>query len=153
MRRTFERVESRPDDNLWQTHRPGDRIVSYVVAGYAESFQRPYIFELGTEVQGHQKARYIEPIRSANDNLWIGEDYHFRRAQNGLQPERAAWESITKSVDIIASPNIPEALKDITVSVTGLVKVESQFNPKKVGANVAVGIIDRRQKRSLMLFV
>jgi hypothetical protein len=152
MRRTFQSIESIPEDEIWKTNSPGDRFINYVVAGYAESFHRPYLFELGAEVGMNKRIRYVPSFPRTKNNVWFGEDYFFRRAQNRIEPEYSSWLSITKSLDVSGSlPTIPNPLQDLVASVASLVKVEAQFNPQKVGSKVMVGLIDRKARTSCIV--
>ena len=47
---SFDVIHSALANHTWHFHKPGEWVVSYIVAGYAESFKRPYLFELGAEV-------------------------------------------------------------------------------------------------------
>ncbi len=152
MRDTFNCIESMPEDSVWKCHLPGDRLVSYFIAGYAESFHRPYIFEIGTEINQEGNGLFYLPIKQhrSNDIVWTGEDHFWLRAKDGLDPESSLWESMRATTDVAASlPDLPPALSEMIASMVGLIKVESHFNPKKVGGRVAVGVILRATRKIL----
>jgi hypothetical protein len=154
MRATFHAIESSPEDDIWKTHLPGDRIVNYAVAGYAESFRRPYVFELGAEVDNNSRIRYVPAFRHSNEMVWFGEDYHFRRAQDRREPEYSSLQSIIGTLDIsVVLSNIPTTLQQLVASVVGLIKVEAQFNPQKVGGSVTLGVIDPSTRMSFITVI
>jgi hypothetical protein len=153
MRETLKAIESPSESGFWKTHRPGERIVNYVVAGYAESFHRPYIFEIGAEINSDSSGlKYVSPLRhGANNIVWFGEDHFFRRAKNGLEPEFSTWKSIHAVMDGGLLSQVPQSMQEHVRATVSLIKVEAQFNPKKVGSRVAVGLIDPRTRTSQML--
>jgi hypothetical protein len=40
-------------------------------------------------------------------------------------------------------------MKEVVLSLVSLIKVEAQFNDKKVGRNVFVGILDRASRKPI----
>jgi hypothetical protein len=150
MRATLKAVASPEEQSIWKSYLPGDTLVSYIVAGYAESFKRPYICEVGAKINTERNGfDYVSKHHSAK-NVWCGEDHFFRRAQNGLEPEHSAWEQLIMTGARVAEslPEIPTSIHELIASVVGLIKVEAQFNPQKVGAGVHVGLIDRGGRKS-----
>jgi hypothetical protein len=101
MRDTFKVLEGMPEDRIWQTHKPGDRIVNFIVAGYADSFQRPYFFEIGTEVNRDGNGLiYIAPTsQNAKTLVHFGEDAFWLRATKGIEPESSARLSIHSNIE------------------------------------------------------
>lgn len=153
MRDTFEAIESRPEDSLWQSHRPGDRVVGYFVAGYAESFKAAYLFELGAEINREGSGLvYLPPARKNAEMTWIGEDQFWQRAADRQEPEATARSAIKSGLLSSPMPEIPEALNEVVFALVSLVKVESQFNPKRVGDGVAVALIERASRTPYTLF-
>jgi len=98
---------------------PGDRLLSYVVAGYTKNFKRPYVFELGIGVNGDNDGLiYIAPIAHAKSLPRIvsfGEDHYCERAGQGLEPEQSALDKAIDTVFpqvITALPNIGSTLQE-----------------------------------------
>jgi hypothetical protein len=157
MQETFEPIASSPESPLWQTHKPGDRVASYVIAGYSKSFQQAYSFEIGAEVNGNGSGlQYIQPIRRSGPNMSLsfGEDQFFGRAQQGLDPEYSAHLSILDDVLLNVRkylPLIPSPMQEAVASVVSLIKVEAQFNPQKIGSGVRLGLIDRKERASYVV--
>ena len=151
-RKTFQRIETSPDDGSWQLYKPGEWLVSYVVAGYGSSFHRPYVFELGVRVNDkHQRLIYPPPMRKQTQVLFFGEDQFWVRASNRIDPEYAEWVAIlerTKPIILGSFPSIPSSLQKLAASTISFVKVEAQFNSNKVGSGVNVVLIDRHAKKS-----
>jgi hypothetical protein len=155
MRETFHAEEALKKTSVWEANGPGDRIVSFAVAGYAENFNRPYLFEIGTEVNADRRSlKYVPPLKhNAQQLFWFGEDEFWRLAMRGLEPQASARSSFLTSIrdQIDASvPEIPVSLKDAMLSVVSLIQVEAQFNPKKVGGRVRVAVIEREKKAAFL---
>ncbi len=152
MRETFEPIDPIVKQGKWKSYGPGERLVSYVIAGYTKNFTKPYFYEVGTEVNPEGSGLcYIPPVQRPDNGLWLGEDKFFLRAIDGKEPQSSLWRGIFSDVvqDVANTlPNLPEALQDSVASVVGLIKVEAKFNPDKVGDTVNVAVIDRRAKRS-----
>jgi hypothetical protein len=154
MRETFKPVEVFLEHGCWGDHSPGDRLVNYIVAGYAKNFKYFQLFEFGAEFNPEGNGlRYIVPISHETKlpkNLFLGEDKFIQRALAEQEPEAGVrmqvWSSCVASATAVL-PNIPEALQDAIASAVSLVKVEAKFNPDKVGDIVNVAVIDRRAKR------
>lgn len=151
MRATFEPIEPVVEFGKWKTHGPSERLVSYIIAGYTKNFTKPYVYELGVEVNAEGTAlRYLSPLHRPDNDLWIGEDEFFLRALDGKEPQssfrKSAFHEITKEV-MTALPDIPEGLQDAVASVVSLIKVEAKFNPEKVGQAVNVVLLDRAAER------
>jgi hypothetical protein len=152
LQETFHVLDSNREDEIWKIHKRGDRIVSYFVAGYAESFQQPYVFELGAEID-NSGIRYISPKRLPSEQSWLGEDHYWRRAESRCEPEFSSLRSIVKTADIGAMlPDACDPFREIVAWAASLIKVESQYNPTKVGHNVTVGVIDRGTRKASMLY-
>jgi hypothetical protein len=152
MRNTMKPIESGGESGFWMTHRIGERIVTYIVAGYAESFHQPYLFEFGAEInQDGTGLHYVQPIRHRDSSILVGEDESLTRAQQGLDPEYSARESILAEVTVNVHeylPQIPISMQEAVASVVSFIKVEARFNPQKVGNGVRLGLIDRKKRDS-----
>ena len=153
MRDTFKPIASSLEEEVWQSYTPAQSLVSYFVAGYAESFQRPYFFEIGTEMNSKRDGLvYLSPMRKDAELLWIGEDQFWQRAVAGQEPQFSARNTIVASLaPAVPMPEIPTALSEVLLSVVSLIKVEGQFNSNKVGQRVAVALIDRTTRTPHML--
>jgi hypothetical protein len=151
MRETFEPVDAIVKQGKWKSHGPGERLVGYVVAGYTKTFTKPYIYEVGTEVNADGCGlRYIPPIHRPDNDLRIGEDKFLLLAVDGKEPQSSLWHAFFD--DILSGvtgtlPNLPEALQDAVASCVSLIKVEAQFNPDKVGQTVNATVIDRASRQ------
>jgi hypothetical protein len=112
------------------------------------------MFELGAEVDDDCRIRYVPALRHSKECVWFGEDHYFGRAQDGLEPELSSLRSIVGTLDISTRlSDIPTSLQELVVALVGFIKVEAQFNPKKVGGNVIVGVIDRTTRSPFMIEV
>lgn len=154
MRETFKPVEILLEHGTWGDQSPGDRLASYVVAGYSKNFKNFHLFELGAEynLEGNG-VRYLTPIRHGTKlpkDLFFGEDQFFLRALEGVEPQagtlRREMPRCLSSAAVVL-PNIPEALQKLTASAVSLVRVEAEFNPNKVGRTVNAVIIDRAARK------
>jgi len=150
VRKTFKPIEARIKAGDWSAQGPGERLVTYVVAGYAENFKHFRLFEIGVEInaEGNGLAPVAPKRHHAEfpQNLFFGEDEFIQRAMNGVRPMRNVWETRQAAcLDELNSNcgDIPKALRDAAASIVGLIQVEAQFNPKRVGGTVNVGLIDR----------
>lgn len=153
---TFRPFDPLVAQGVWSGHEPGDRLVNYVVAGYTKNFKRPYIFEVGVEInRNNDGLNFISPIHHQKplpQSVRFGEDHFYERADAGLEPEHSVWESSMDAVrvDVIrALPNVPQQLQSLVVGTVGLIKVEAHFNPQKVGSKVNVVLIDRNSRAVL----
>ena len=151
MRTTFEPIDPVVKLGKWKAHGPTERLVSYVIAGYTKTFTKPYIYEVGVEVNAEGTGlRYLSPLHRPDNDLWIGEDQFFLRALNGAEPQSSfrtsTFDRISGEV-LNTLPDIPEGLQDAIASVVSLIKVEAKFNPEKVGQAVNVVLIDRAAER------
>jgi hypothetical protein len=155
MRETFKPVEVFLEHGRWGDYAPGDRLVTYIVAGYAKNFKNFHLFEFGAEFNPEANGlRYIAPIRHETKlpkELYLGEDKFMLRAVAGQEPEagvlQEAWFRYFDSATVVL-PNIPEALQESVAVAVSLVKIEAKFNPDKVGDTVNVVVIDKRAKRT-----
>lgn len=162
MRDTFKPVEIMLEYGKRDDFELGDRLLSYIVAGYANNFQNLRLFELGIEYADGRQLRYLAPFEHETAPAWanrqpkdlyLGEDEFFIRALDGREPEsgirKREW---SKCVESISSklPKLPEALQDTAASAVSLVKVEAEFNSNKVGSTVNVAVLDRVAKRSYL---
>jgi hypothetical protein len=141
---------------VWKGHKPGDRLVNYVVAGYTKNFKRPYIFEIGVEInRTNDGLTFVGPIHHQKPlphRVWFGEDHYFERAEKYLEPEYSIWESSANAIHpnvVRAFPHSPEPLQEAVVSMVGCIKVEGHFNADKVGSKVNVVLIDRNSRSIL----
>lgn len=119
LQETFKAAESLVAQDVWKGYRPGDRLVNYVVAGYTKNFKRPYIFEVGVEINRNSDGfAYISPIyhqKALPHNVRFGEDHSIERADAELEPEQSVWASQVDTVfpDVVrAFPNIPPAFQE-----------------------------------------
>ncbi len=150
LRETFKPAESLVTEGVWKGHRPGDRLLSYLVAGYTKNFKRPYVFEIGVEINRNTDGlTFVLPIshqKPLPHSVRFGEDHFIERANARFEPERSKWESLVDGVIPAvakAFPNIPQRLQESVASTIGSVKLEAHFNPQKVGSKVNVVLIDR----------
>jgi hypothetical protein len=94
---------------------------------------------------------YIAPTsQNAKTLVHFGEDAFWLRATKGIEPESSARLSIHSNIEsAVASQRIPTSMKEVVLSLVSLIKVEAQFNDKKVGRNVFVGILDRASRKPI----
>jgi hypothetical protein len=149
MRATFRPVNTMLQSGSWENQTAGDRIVSYIVAGYTKKFADFHLFEIAAQVNSEGNGlSYISPKRyPAGPQMFrLGEDESIEKAINEVQPfsdlRKKSWESCVAQAST-ALPTIPERLQDAVASAVSLVKLESQFNSQKVGSTVNVAVIDR----------
>ncbi len=154
MRETFQPVETLVKKGKWEAHAPGERLVNYVIAGYTKNFRKPYIFEVGAEVNSAGDGlRYIAPLHHVHQlphRVWFGEDQFFLRAEERKEPEASLLGSIASdalNAVAVQLPDIPEPLQETVAIVVGSVKVEAHFNPNKVGDAVNLIVIDRASRK------
>jgi hypothetical protein len=152
----FKPAEPLVAQGVWQGYKPGDRLVNYVVAGYTKHFKRPYIFEVGVEInRNNDGLTFIGPIHHQKPlprRVWFGEDHYFERAEAGLAPEYSVWKNSVDAVhpDVIRVwPDIPNPLQEALACTIGCIKVEAHFKPQKVGSKVNVVLIDRNSRSTL----
>lgn len=155
MRETFKPVEVFLERGGWGNESPGERLMTYVVAGYSKNFQNFYLFELGAEINlGGDGLRYLAPFRHEHEfphEFYLGEDEFLTRAVQGTEPQAGAFRNFLQGLrDTVngALPNIPKSLQELVALAVSLVKVEAQFNPDKVGMVVNAAVIDRVAKKS-----
>jgi hypothetical protein len=155
MRTTFKPIETLVEQGRWSSHGPGDRVVSHVVAGYSEKFRQPHIFELGAEVnsEGNRLVYVSRPhhLTELVPFFCLGEDKFWRRAKDGINPERFhLCEIVPKVIEDTASalPDIPRALQESIALAVSFIKVEAKFNKDRVGQTVNVAVIDRAARKS-----
>ncbi len=132
--------------------------MNYVVAGYTKNFKRPYIFEIGVEInRNNDGLSFIGPIHHQKplpQNVRFGEDHFYERADAGLEPEHSVWESSMDAVRAEVNQdlsNVPQPLRLLVEGTVGLIKVEAHFNPQKVGSKVNVVLIDRNTRSVLSM--
>jgi hypothetical protein len=154
MRETFEPIEPSVEQEIWKGHIPGDRLVSYLVAGYTKDFTKPYIYEVGIEINAEGSGFvYLPPQHRSDDSVWLGEDKYFLRAIEGEEPQGSLRQNVFSEIVRDAAhtfPDLPAALQDAVASVVSLIKIESQFNPEKVGRGVNVAVSDRSSRQTRM---
>lgn len=155
MRETFKPVEVFLEHGAWGDHTPGDRLVSYVVAGYPKNFKNFHLFEIGAEINSEGNGlRYLTPIQHDTElpkDLFFGEDEFFLRALEGIEPQaRVFGHELSKCVNavVVLFPKAPETLQVLVARAVSLVKVEAEFNPNKVGGTVHAVMLDRVAKKS-----
>jgi hypothetical protein len=153
MRETFKPVDVLLEHGSWGDQSPGDRLVSYVVAGYSKGFKNFQLIELGAEYNSEGNGlRYLAPIRHDTKlpkDLFFGEDEHFLRALDGSEPEAGVQRremSLLIGAAATLVPKAPKALQALTAYAVSLVKVEAEFNPNKIGKVVYAAILARAAK-------
>lgn len=120
--------------------------------GYPKNFGELYIFELGVEFNRNGDGLiYIPPERHPNEFVWFGEDAHIQKIIAGDRSivdvrEMYFSESLPRVCRLM--PDAPEFIQDKAASAVILIKLESHFNPDKVGKNANVALIDRRGKKT-----
>jgi hypothetical protein len=150
LHRTFSPGEPLVARGHWKTYASGDRLVNYIVAGYTKNFKRPYIFEIGVEMNGSRDGlAFVGPIhhrKSPPHTVRFGEDRHYERADAGIEPEHSVWE---KYVDALlpavteAFPRVSATLQESIACTVACIKVEGHFNPQRVGSKVYVVLTSR----------
>lgn len=155
MRDTFKPVEIFLEHGAWSNEGPGDRLVTYVVAGYPKNFQNFHLFELGAEINlSGNGLRYVTPLRHPRElpfEFYLGEDEFLTRAARGSEPQATVFRNFVRDLGGTVAgvlPNTPRSLQQLVAVAVSLVKVEAQFNPDKVGATVNAAIIDRGTRKS-----
>jgi hypothetical protein len=68
MRETFQPIDAIVKQGKWKSHGPGEWLVGYVVAGYTKNFTKPYIYEIGTEVNADGNGLLYTPPTHRPDN-------------------------------------------------------------------------------------
>jgi hypothetical protein len=155
-RATFQGLESGlAKDRGRGYHAPGDRVVSYVISGYASDFTEYFCFEVGIEVNAHGTGfKYLGPLHHTAKFphlVRFGEDRFLERAMAGLSPEAdIGSKAQISALDAIRErmPHLPSDLQMKASFAVGLIKVEAYFNKQKVGRNVNVVAIDRDTRRT-----
>jgi hypothetical protein len=138
-------LETIPESSVWETYKPRERVVTYYVAGYAESFHRPYLFEVWTEINSHGNGLiYSAEQRSGFQLFWLGEDKFWPRATRGEDPYASNRLHIHgECAPTFNDGGMPTSLREVVLSLTSLIKLEAKFNDQKVGSNVTVAVLDR----------
>jgi hypothetical protein len=154
MRTTFQPIGSMLKCGDWKSYLPNQRVVSYLIAGYTKEFTKPFIYEIGTEINADGSGlRYLSPSHRPNEDCWIGEDKFLSLATGGREPQLSTWNEFIDTLhDTVAATflNLPTAFQTEIASVVGLIKVEGKYNSQKVGHGVNVGVIDRAKRRVLL---
>jgi hypothetical protein len=148
---TLKPLEALTESAMWKDLAPGDRLVSYVVAGYTTGFRQHYLFELGIEINERHKLAFISPMHKKVEDLSLGEDEFMSRAMIGKEPQYSEWMKIVADVGPTVADVFPQAstgLQAIVAPVIGFIKIEAKFNPNKVGNGIFACLIDRRAKSS-----
>jgi hypothetical protein len=156
LRETFKPAEPLVTQGVWKGYLPGDRLVNFVIAGYTKNFKRPYIFEVGVEInRNNDGLTYISPIphqKPVPHHVRFGEDYYIERVDAGIEPEHSVWAGLVDCIfpDVVrAFPSIPPAFQESVACTVGCIKVEAHFNPQKVGSKANVVLIDRNNRAVL----
>jgi len=156
---TFKPVEIMLEYGGWKDYKPGDRLVNYLVAGYASNYKNLQLLEIGAEYMEGRRLRYLGPLQHETNSAWsmkqpkdvyFGEDECFLKALDGIEPQsgvgqREASKCLATTANLF--PRMPKALRELTANAVALVKVEAEFNPNKVGTTVNAAILDRVTKR------
>jgi hypothetical protein len=150
-RRTFKPLESLLKDGIWKNQIPGDRVVSYIVAGYPKNFGELYILEFGVEFNRDGNGLvYVPPERHPNEAVWFGEDAaigrFLARDQAAVNIRESYLSDCRPRISQLA-PDAPESIQENMALTSSLVKLESHFYPNKVGKGVNIAAIDRSRKR------
>ncbi len=151
LRKTMEGIASSPEEGGWQGYKPGEWLVSFNVAGYAETFQQHYLFEVGAQVDSKGHFTYPPPRQHRTDKIRFGEDEFLMRAVSRIEPQHTEWISGQDRIGPTigaALQDIPRSLQEALISIVSLIKVEAKFNTQKVGSGVFVVGIDRITKSS-----
>lgn len=156
LRHYFAPAEPFVQQGIICAQQPGDRLLSYVVAGYTKNFQLPYVFEVGVDIHsGNNGLVYVAPIAHKKPlprMVRFGEDYHYERAGEGFEPEQSALDRAIDTVlphVICAFPDIGSTLHESVACTVGCIKVEAQFNSDKVGSKVNVALVHRESRSTL----
>jgi hypothetical protein len=156
LRHSFAPAEPFVRQGIICAQQPGDRLLSYVVAGYTKNFKLPYVFELGVEINcGNNGLVYLAPIAHKKPlprMVRFGEDYYYERAGKGFEPEQSALDRAIDTVlpkVISAFPDIGSTLQESVACTVGCIKVEAQFNSDKVGSRVNVVLVHRDSRSTL----
>lgn len=154
LRTTFKPIEALVEEGRWSSHGPGERLVSYAVAGYSEKFKQHYLYEVGAEVnaQGNGLVYVSRPnhLEEFPDLFCLGEDEFWLRAHRGIEPQKSwLFEAAPRIIEdtVRALPDIPKSLQKCAAIVIGFIKVEAKFNPDRVGTTVNVALIDRAARK------
>lgn len=154
IRKTFEPIESSPESGGWQDHKAGQWLASYIVAGYAKSFQQSYFFEVGAQVNlNRDRLIYPAPAHKRTKEILFGEDNFAQRALRQVEPQYSEWLTLVTDIEATVAdslPDIPISLQEAATSAISFIKVEAKFNPKKVGQGVFVCLINRLSRSTCM---
>lgn len=154
MRTTFKPIEAFVEQGCWSSHGPRDWLVHYIVAGYSEKFQRPYMFEVGARIDA--KGTWLvyvsrtHHVKKLPFRFSVGEDKYWPAASNGTEPPASFMRSIAPTVEqrvLTLLPNVPRDLQEWVLNLVCFIQVEAKFNPDKVGATVNVVLIDRAARK------
>lgn len=136
LQNTFLPAEPLVAKGVWQGYKPGDRLVNFVVAGYTKNFKRPYIFEVGVEInRSNDGLTFIGPIHLQHalpHTVCFGEDHHYERANDRLEPEHSfRASSVDEVYPYVASdwPNIPQPLQEAVACTVAYVRCASRAIP------------------------
>lgn len=70
MRNTFKPVEIMVEHGGWRDYNPGDRLMNYMIAGFAPNYKNLQLFEIGAEYIEGRQLHYIEPRLHETKSAW-----------------------------------------------------------------------------------
>lgn len=154
LRRTFQGAPVA----AWENQGAGKRVVTYIVAGYPKQSTQPQIVEVAVEVNSDGTGlRFVAPRRhpvALGQVFTLGEDSwqeEWRR-----NPEDSGFDGDTGTISgwiALGHPELPPALSEIGGFAAAAVRLQSKIEPKRVGRQVFLAIIDRSHECTYDLLI
>jgi hypothetical protein len=149
MRKTFDRMEISPDDELWKMNPArGSHLVSYLVSGYPSDSDVARVYEITAQLNFHKKSIEYVPIFECRDNpLFLGAYRHAHRARRAGR-EHEIWMGYFRTAsDTVAAMRIPTGLQKDTAAAIAFIQVEGHFNPKHVGMSGTLAVVEHSSRK------
>ena len=154
----FEAIATSLRNGGFPRHGPGDKIVTYLVAGYAPGDGEPCCIDVAVKVNGDRNGlEHGEPTSCPAPSstgevwlTWLGEAEHHTRARQELEPEATEFAAKQQRVGKHIGtriPGIPASLGEIAAHLAALIKVEGKHNPRRVGTRAFISVIERGTNR------
>jgi hypothetical protein len=149
-RQTFQPIDIMFKTGYRGNEKPTERFVTFVVGGYSKSFQDFALFEIGVEVNADGNGLAYPPLRHCEKNFFcVGETELLNKSLAEQRPfSEMSAEFRRRSLNSVREvfPNIGSALQDSVTFCVGLIRLEAYYNPKKVGRNVTVSVINKTSR-------
>lgn len=146
-RQTFQPIDIMLKAGCGGDEKPTERFVTFVVGGYSQDSQHFALFEIGIEVNADGNGLVYSPLRHCEENFFcVGETELLKKSLAGQMPFSDMSANFSRgSLNAVREvlPKIGDSLQESVAFCIGLIRLESYYNPKKVGRNVTASVINK----------